>query len=126
MNPVATVYLEVILAVVLLAVFCTLIFGRDLVARVRETVAWLLKVSFVDLVKTVIFIKPWKPYAWQTSVIVWLILAYVTARYTIGTQPKLSEISGPYIPMIGYIYYLTLLYVVAFVMFVTAKLAHKD
>ncbi len=125
MNPVATDYLEVILAVVLVAVLCALLLGRELVARVRDTIAWLLKVSFVDLVKAVIFIRPWKPYAWQTSVIVWLILAYVTARYTIGTQPKLSDISGPYIPMIGYIYYLTLLYLVAFVMFVTAKLARK-
>ncbi len=126
MNPVATVYLEVILAVVLLAALCTLVLGRELVARVRETIAWLLKVSFVDFVKMVIFIKPWKPYAWQTSVIAWLILAYVVGRYTIGTQPKLSEIPGPYIPMIGYIYYLTLLYLAAFVMFAAGKLVHKS
>jgi hypothetical protein len=126
MNAVVIVYIEVLLAVVLVAVFSTLILGRELVARARESVAWMLKVSFVDFVKMVIFLKPWKPYAWQTSVILWLILTYVAGRYMIGTQPKLAEIPGPYIPMIGYIYYLTVLYVVAFVMFATAKLAHKD
>lgn len=126
MNPIAIAYILVVLGVVLLGVLFALAFPGELVARIRKAVAWLLKVSFVDFVKMVIFLKPWKPYAWQTAVIAWLILAYITGNYVIGTKPKLSDIPGPYIPMIGYIYYLSALYIVAFGMFAGAKLAHKD
>ncbi len=126
MNAIAVTYIVVALGVVLLGALFALIFPAEVVSRVRGAAAWLLKASFVDFVKMVIFLKPWKPYAWQTAVIAWLILAYVAGSYVVRTQPKLSDIPGPYIPMIGYIYYLSALYIAALGMFVGAKLAHKD
>ena len=126
MNALAMFYLEAVAVIVLGSLLFALVVKGELVRRVREAVAWLLKVSFVDFVKMVIFIRPWKPYAWQTSVIAWLILAYFTGRYLIVSQPKLSDIAGPYIPMIGYVYYLSLLFLVSFVLYAVAKVAHKD
>ncbi len=126
MNAVALTFVEILLVIVVGSFAFGLLAHKELVQRVRETITWLLKVSFVDFVKMVIFLKPWKQYAWQTAVVVWLILAYITGNYVIGTQPKLSEISGPYIPMIGYIYYLSVLFVVGFVLFLAAKLGRKD
>lgn len=126
MNAIALTSVVILLVIVVGSLAFGMLARKEVVSRVRETIAWLLRVSFVDFVKMVIFLKPWKPYAWQTSVVVWLVLAYITGKYVIGTQPKLSEIPGPYVPMIGYIYYLSVLFVVSFVLFVAMELARKD
>lgn len=126
MNANALTFVEILIVIVIGSLAFGMLARKELVSRVRETITWLLRVSFVDFIKMVIFLKPWKPYAWQTAVVVWLILAYITGNYVIGTQPKLNEIAGPYIPMIGYICYLSVLFVVSFMLFVVMKLARQD
>ncbi len=126
MNAVAITYLEVILAVVLVCAVFALAIRKELLASVRETTAWLLKVSFLDLVQMVIFIKPWKKYVKPTGVGLWLVLVYIVGRYTIVSHPKISEISGPYIPMIGYVYFVSLLFILSFVLCAATKAADHD
>jgi len=124
-NAVVITYIEVILAVVLVTLLFALAVRQELAARVRETLTWLLKVSFFDFVQMVIFIKPWKKLARPIGMTIWLVLVYITGHYLIVDQPKLSEIPGPYIPMIGYIYYLTVLFIVSFVLYGVDKIARK-
>jgi len=126
MNPVALRFTEVIVAVAICALLFALAARAELVQRVRETIAWLLKVSFFDFIKLLIFVKPWKPYSQLIGVLVWLVLVYITGRYMIVTQPRISDISGPYSPMIGYVYYLSLLFVVGFVLYATGKMIRRD
>jgi hypothetical protein len=125
MNKIALTFIEILLVIVVGALTFALAARKELVQHVRETIAWLLKVSFVDLVQMIIFIRPWKQYALQTAVGVWLILAYITGRYMIVTQPKLNDIPGPYVPMIGYIYYLSVLFVVSFVLYAAGSLGRE-
>jgi hypothetical protein len=87
---------------------------KELVQQVAAAVAWLLKVSFFDFVKLVIFIRPLQKYLRAVGEVVWLILVLVVGRYIIWTQPKLVDIPGPYIPMIGYVYLVSLLFMVDF------------
>jgi hypothetical protein len=44
------------------------------------------------------------------------MLVFVVGRYLIITQPQITEIPGPYIPMVGYVYYLSVLFMVRFVL----------
>jgi hypothetical protein len=125
MNKIALTFVEILLVIAVGALTFALVARKELVQRVRETIGWLLKVSFVDLVQMIIFIRPWKQYAGQTAVGVWLILAYITGKYMIVTQPKLDDIPGPYVPMIGYIYYLSVLFVMSFVLYVAGNLGRK-
>ncbi len=126
MNPVALTFTEVIVAVVLCSLVFALAAREELVQRVRVTVEWLLQVSFFDFIKMLIFIKPWKQHARLIGILVWVVLAYITARYMIVSQPKISDISGPYIPMIGYVYYLSLLFVTSSVLYAAGKMARRD
>lgn len=125
MNKVALTFAEILLAITLGSLAFALVARKELVQRVRETIAWLLKVSFVDLVQMMIFIRPWKQYALQAAVGVWLLLAYITGKYMIVTQPRLDDIPGPYLPMIGYIYYLSVLFVVSFVLYAAGNLGRE-
>jgi hypothetical protein len=72
-------------------------------------------------VQLIIFIKPLKEHFVLVGISIWLILVYVTGRYLIITQPKISEIAGPYIPMIGYVFYLSALFLVQFVLRITRR-----
>ncbi len=116
MNAVALRFLGIILTITVL----TFVFGwflrGELVQRVKEAVAWLLKVSFFDFVQLIIFIKPLKKYSTQIGIFIWLMLVFVVGRYLIITQPQITEIPGPYIPMVGYVYYLSVLFIVRFVL----------
>jgi len=121
MNTVALRFLIIILMITVLALAFARFSKRELVQRARENIAWLLKISFFDFVRMIIFIKPLKNYTEQVGVFLWLILAFVTGRYLIVSQPGITEISGPYIPMIGYIYYLSVLLVISLVLWVASS-----
>lgn len=116
MNTVALRFLAIILAIAVLTFLFAWFSKKELLQRVKETIAWLLKVSFFDFVQLIIFIKPLKKHAIVIGVIVWLILVFVVGRYLIITQPEITEIPGPYIPMIGYVYYLSVLFIIRFVL----------
>jgi len=116
MNEVALIFLVIVLTIAILTFVFTWFSKRELVQRVKESIAWLLKVSFFDFVQLIIFIKPLKKYANAIGIIIWLILVFVVGRYLIVTQPTITEIPGPYIPMIGYIYYLSVLFIIHFVL----------
>lgn len=116
MSEIALRYLGVILAIAVLTGTLAWFSKRELVWRVKESVAWLLKVSFFDFVHLIIFLKPLKKHSTPIGVLVWLILVFVAGRYLIIGQPEITEIPGPYIPMIGYIYYLSALFIIRFVL----------
>ena len=121
MNEVATRFLVVALALVVLSSLFSWLFKRELVRDVDQAISWLLKVSYFDFVQLIIFIKPLKEHFVLVGISIWLILVYVTGRYLIITQPKISEIAGPYIPMIGYVFYLSALFLVQFVLRITRR-----
>jgi predicted transporter len=87
----------------------------------EATISWLLKITFYDFVKLVIFIKPLKKHTQLVGVIIWLILLLVVGRYIIFTRPKLAEISGPNIPMIGYVYLVSLFFMGYFALRLSRK-----
>lgn len=121
MNAVAIRFLVAVLALVVLSFLFAWFFKREFVRNVDETISWLLKVSYLDFVQLIIFIKPLKNHALQVGVLLWLVLVFVTGRYLIITQPKITEIAGPYIPMIGYIFYLSALFIVHYVLRVSGR-----
>lgn len=116
MNEIVLSYLAVILAIALLAWAFAWFSKKELVWRAKDVIAWLLKVSFFDFVHLVIFLKPLKKHSTPIGIFVWLILVFVTGRYLLVNQPSLAEIPGPYIPMIGYIYYVSALFIIHFVL----------
>jgi hypothetical protein len=121
MNTYAVSLTGIAAAIALLTLLFSWTFKKETVEKVRQTITWLLKISFFDFVQLIIFIKPWKKYFERIGIVVWLVLVLVTGRYLITAQPKLSEIAGPYIPMIGYIYYLTALFIIHFMLLVSRK-----
>jgi hypothetical protein len=109
MNGIALRYAVSVLAVVLFSLLLVLALRREHLARVKSAINWLLKVSFFDFVEMVIFIRPWKAYVEPTGIVIWLILGFVVGRYMITVNPKITEIPGPYIPAIGYVYLVSIL-----------------
>ena len=89
--------------------------------KVKQAIAWLLKISFFDFVEIIIFLKPLKKRYRETGIVVWLVLVFFVSKYLIFTQPKLTEIPGPYIPMIGYVFYLSILFIIQFVLLISRK-----
>lgn len=121
MNANLLTILGIVLGLVVLSLLFSWFVKGEIVQKVKQTIFWLLKISFFDFVKLIIFIRPWKKYSEQIGFIIWVILVLVVGRYLIITQPKLSEISGPYIPMIGYVFYLSVLFIIYFVLLVSHK-----
>jgi len=121
MNAIALRYLVVVLALVAVSLVFSWVANRELINKVKQAVAWLLKISFFDFVELVIFLKPLKKRYRETGIVVWLVLVFFVGKYLIFTQPKLTEIPGPYIPMIGYVFYLSILFIIQFVLLISRK-----
>jgi hypothetical protein len=116
MNAIALRFLGIVLTIAVFSLVFSWFFKREPVQLVKQAISWLLKISFFDFVQLIIFIKPLKKYSEQIGICIWLILVFVVGKYLIITQPKITEIPGPYIPMIGYIYYLSVLFIIHFVL----------
>ena len=114
-------YIGIILALVVLSLVFSWITKKETVHRAFAVVSWLVKVAYVDLVKMIIFIRPWKKYADQIGVGLWLILVWIAGRYILVARPAINQIPGPFIPMIGYIYFLSVIYIIKF----SLKFSHK-
>ncbi len=121
MNPIALKYLIIALSIAVLTLIFSWVFKKETVSKIRQAISWLLKISFFDFVHLIIFIKPLKNYYVQTGIVIWIILVLVTGNYLIFTQPKLDEILGPYIPMIGYVLYLSILFIIHFTFMIPKK-----
>jgi hypothetical protein len=114
MSGTAIVFIGGLVAAGCLGIVFSLAASKELVKRVADNVAWLLKIAFFDFVKLVIFLKPLQKHARAVGEVVWLVLLFVVGRYIIVDHPSLTEIDGPYIPMIGYVYLLSLLFMLDF------------
>jgi hypothetical protein len=121
MNERALWFVGGLLAAAVVALAFSLIAKRDHVQQVATAISWLLRVSFLDFVKLGIFIKPWKQHVQLIGVAVWLILLLVIGRYIVFVRPKLADIPGPYIPLIGYIYLVSLLFMAHFALPLSGK-----
>lgn len=121
MNTNALSFAVAILAVVLFSFLLALVLRREHLLRARSIVAWLLKVAYFDFIEMVIFIRPWKAYVEQIGILIWLILAFAVGRYMIVVHPTITEIPGPFIPAIGYVYFVSILVIMRSVMRLTRK-----
>lgn len=116
MNEVAQRLIIFILAFGAAALAFALLAKEAAVSRTRDVVGWLLKTAYFDLVRMAIFLRPLKQYVEQIGIVLWLALAFIIGRYLVMTRPAIEEIPGPYIPFIGYIFFITALFVVWFVL----------
>jgi len=115
MNEVAIRFILIVLAISFLSVAFALLSNKPLVKKTSDTIAWLLKTAYFDLIQMLIFIRPWKKYVEQIGIFIWLVLVFIIGRYLVVTQLDIAEIPGPYIPLIGYVYFLSVLFIVWFV-----------
>lgn len=112
MNEVALRFFIIVLAISFLSVAFAFLSGEMLVKKTRDMVAWLLKTAYFDLIQMFIFVRPWKKYVEQIGIFIWLVLVLIIIRYMVVTQPSIADIPGPYIPLIGYVYFLSVLFIV--------------
>ena len=121
MNVIALKLGGIGLTIAIFSLLFTRFFKKELVQRVKQTISWLLKISFFDFVQLLVFLKPLKKYTEQIGIFLWFILVFLIGKYLIIEQPKITEISGPYIPLIGYVYYLSMLFIINFVLQISEK-----
>lgn len=121
MNAITIKYLVIIISIALLTLVFSWGFKKETVSRFKDMISWLLNISYFDFVKLIIFIKPAKKYSIQIGIIIWIILVLVIGNYLIVTQPKINEIAGPFIPMIGYVFYLSILFIIHFMLMIHKK-----
>jgi hypothetical protein len=79
---------------------------------VYKTVTWLVEITFLFFVDIVIFLKPLKKFRKEIGFLVWLLFVYIVGKFLIGEQPLITEIQPSYLPFIGYIYFLSILYII--------------
>ncbi len=94
----------------------------QLVARVYESVNWTIDKAFLFFVDLAIFLKPLKKHREKVGIMIWLFFAFLVGNYLITEQPLITEIDSPYLPFIGYIYLLSVLYIMKFVIKGSGKL----
>ncbi len=116
MNTVALRFIGITLAIAVATLMFLWLLKVEQVQKLRNATNWLLKISYFDFVKLFIFIRPLKKYFIQTGILIWIALVFVLGRYLIVTQPRVNEIPGPYIPLIGYVYFLSILFIIHFVL----------
>ncbi len=115
MNAVA-LRLSIIILGLSLLIFLFARFAPKLwTQRIYKTVLWLIDIAYIHFVNFFIFLKPWKEHKEKIGVYVWLFLSFIIIRYLCVKQPLITEIESAYIPFIGYIYFISLLYMIKFI-----------
>lgn len=89
--------------------------------RVYKVVTWLIEITFLFFVDIVIFLKPMKKHRKVIGFLIWLLFVVIVGRYLIVEQPLITEIQSPFIPFIGYIYFLSILYIIKTIIDLVAK-----
>jgi len=121
MNEIIIRFGGIVITITVLSFIFSSLFDKDLVKKVFRTIVWLLKISFFDLTGLLIFVKPLKKYKEQVGILLWLILVCIIGKYLIIEQPKITEIFRPYLPFIGYMYYLSVLLIIKFILRISKK-----
>jgi len=124
MNAVLLRFLVVIAGLSLLVFLFARLAPKSWIKRTHAIVTWLIEITFLYFVNFLIFIKPWKEHKQKVGVFVWLFFVFLIGRYLVVEQPLITEVQSPYIPFIGYIYFVSLLYLVKFVFEFTVKDLH--
>ena len=88
---------------------------------VYKVVTWLIENTFLFFVDIVIFLKPLKKYRKEIGFLIWLLFVVIVGRYLIVEQPLITEIQSSLIPFIGYIYFLSMLYIIKTIFDLVAK-----
>ncbi|HEY59484.1 MAG TPA: hypothetical protein G4N92_02180 [Anaerolineae bacterium] len=82
------------------------------IKHVYKVVDWLIEITFLFFVDIVIFLKPLKNHRKEIGFLIWLLFVGIVGRYLIIKQPLITEIQSPFIPFIGYIYFISTLYII--------------
>ncbi len=122
MNFILLRFAIIIISLALLILFFARLAPKTWTKWVYEAVKWLIDIAFIYFVNFFIFLKPWKKHKEKAGVYVWLFFVFLIGRYLCMEQPVTSEIQSPYIAFIGYIYFVSLLYLTKFIF----ELAIKD
>ncbi len=93
----------------------------DWVKRVYKTVNWLLEITYLFFVDIVIFLKPLKKHREKVGLVLWLFFVYLIGRHMIMEQPLITEIQPHYLPFYGYIYLLSVFYLIKIIIELTDK-----
>ena len=93
----------------------------DWVKRMYRSVKWLLEITYLYFVDIVIFLKPLKKHREKVGLVLWLFFVYLIGRYMIVEQPLITEIRSHFLPFIGYIYLLSVLYMIKIIFELTRK-----
>ena len=121
MNTVLLRFLIVIAGLSLLVFLFARLAPKSWIKRMHTIVTWLIEITFLYFVNILIFIKPWKEHKQKVALFVWLFFVFLVGRYLVVVQPLITEIQSPYIPFIGYIYFVSLLYLVKLISEFTVK-----
>lgn len=91
------------------------------IKRVYKAATWLIEIIFLFFIDIVIFLKPLKKHRKEIGFLIWLLFVVIVGRYLIVEQPLITEIQSPFIPFIGYIYFLSMLYIIKTIIDLVAK-----
>lgn len=91
------------------------------VKRIYMSVKWLLEITYLYFVDIMIFLKPLKQHRQKVGLVLWLFFVYLIGRYMIVEQPLITEIQPHYLPFIGYIYLISILYLIKIIFELTCK-----
>src|SRR3990172_6278194 len=121
MNSIALRFAAAVSVVLVVSLLLAIVLKRGALEQVQAAVARLLKLTYLDFVEMVIFLRPWKAYVEQTGLVIWVALVYAVGRYMLLERPTIFEIPGIFIPAIGYVYLVSILYIVRSVLRVVRK-----
>lgn len=114
MNPILLRNILFIVSTAVISFLIARLAPEHWLKRIYAGVTWLIKVSFLFFVHFLIFLKPWKQHKERIGVYVWLFFLVIVGRYLVVEQPLITELQPQFIPFIGYIYFVTVLYLVKF------------
>lgn len=121
MNSILMRFVIIIISLVILILLFAHFAPRIWIRQVYKMVNWLIDIAFIYFVNFFIFLKPWKKYKEKVGGYVWLFLVFLIVRYLCVEQPLTIEIRSPYIAFIGYMYFISLLYLIKFIFEFTVK-----
>ena len=121
MNIVLLIFSLIIICLVILTLLLVKFLPDVKLKRIYKTIKWLIENIYLYFVDILIFLKPLKKHRETVGLVLWVFFVVITARYLIVEQPLTSEITPAFLPFIGYIYFLSLLYIIKLMFEVTVK-----
>jgi len=93
---------------------------------VYKAVEWLIEKTYLFFVDILIFLKPLRKHRETVGLVLWVFFVVILGRYLIVEQPLTSEITPAYLPFIGYIYFLSVLYMIKIIFKLSGKYLRFD